>query len=205
MDETLIYKKKHSLSSFLCNDIIALFHRLKSEQYPGRCGVGINKKVKDTTDLNLLHINKNIDIIDSEYIAKITQLLSNEIKENMDNYTRLFDEIYPFDTCTLNKKGDKHEYYIDAYQIQMYEQNIGQFVYHEDSQCLPHAHRVITFMWYLNDVDDGGETEFFGHIKIKPTAGTLVLFPATWTYIHKGCVPISSNKYIITGWLYSPH
>jgi hypothetical protein len=63
--------------------------------------------------------------------------------------------------------------------------------------------RLLTFIWYLNTVENGGETEFFnGRIKIKPEKGKLLLFPSTWTYNHKGNIPISSDKYIVTGWVW---
>ena len=62
-------------------------------------------------------------------------------------------------------------------------------------------YRMITYLWYLNDVDKGGETEFWGTYKVKPEAGKLILFPATWSYPHCGNIPISNAKYIITGWL----
>jgi hypothetical protein len=51
-------------------------------------------------------------------------------------------------------------------------------------------------------VNIGGETEITGYIKIKPKTGSLLLFPATWTYPHCGKMPISNDKYIITGWVY---
>ena len=35
----------------------------------------------------------------------------------------------------------------------------------------------------------------------KPKQGSLLLFPATWTYPYSGSMPISNDKYIITGWL----
>jgi hypothetical protein len=63
-------------------------------------------------------------------------------------------------------------------------------------------HRIITYLWYLNDVEEGGETVLEDNIFIKPTIGKLLLFPACWTYPHCGRIPISSNKYIITGWIY---
>ena len=63
-------------------------------------------------------------------------------------------------------------------------------------------YRKIVFIFYLNDVDTGGETELLDDYKIKPKAGRLLFFPATWTYPHRGCIPISDNKYIATGWLY---
>jgi hypothetical protein len=57
-------------------------------------------------------------------------------------------------------------------------------------------------MWYLNDVNEGGETLFFEKYSIKPQKGKIVIFPAEWFFQHKGKIPISNDKYIITGWIY---
>jgi hypothetical protein len=60
--------------------------------------------------------------------------------------------------------------------------------------------RMLAFIWYLNDVHEGGETEFLKG-KVTPKRGSLLIFPCSWTYLHKGNVPVSNNKYIITGWI----
>jgi excinuclease ABC A subunit len=63
-------------------------------------------------------------------------------------------------------------------------------------------HRILLFMFYLNDVDEGGETEFhYQDIKIKPKAGRTVIAPAYFTHTHRGNVPVSNNKYILTSWV----
>ena len=62
--------------------------------------------------------------------------------------------------------------------------------------------RIITFIWYLNNVEEGGET-LFEDFKIKPMEGSSLFFPATWTYPHSGAMPTSNDKYIITGWIYN--
>ena len=59
-------------------------------------------------------------------------------------------------------------------------------------------HRIITYLWYLNTVDEGGETYFY-HGKVKP--GKLVYFPFGIIIIRRNA--ISHDKYIITGWVYS--
>ena len=64
-------------------------------------------------------------------------------------------------------------------------------------------YRLINFIWYLNDVEEGGETEFFGNYRIKPTQGKIVFFPSEWFYPHQGKTPLSNNKYILTGWLHT--
>jgi hypothetical protein len=97
------------------------------------------------------------------------------------------------------------DYIISDYPIfhmLKYKQNIEQFDYHNDFRIEDDKFRILTFLWYLNDVDSGGETEFFGEIKIKPKRGRLLVFPCAWPYIHKGNIPLSSDKYVITGWVY---
>ena len=60
---------------------------------------------------------------------------------------------------------------------------------------------MLVGMVYLNTVQKGGETEFFHQeIKLKPVKGTLVIFPAGITHIHKGNAPVSGRKYIINKW-----
>ena len=70
---------------------------------------------------------------------------------------------------------------------------------------LPHneaLHRTLLFMYYLNDVEEGGETDFFYQNRsIKPKAGTMVIAPAFFTHTHRGQIPISNDKYILTSWL----
>ena len=31
--------------------------------------------------------------------------------------------------------------------------------------------------------------------------GTLIVWPAGFPYVHSGNIPLSSNKFIVTGWL----
>ena len=54
------------------------------------------------------------------------------------------------------------------------------------------------FLVYLNDVKEGGETEFlYANLKIQPKKGTLLVHPAGYPYFHKGNVPVSDDKYIL--------
>jgi hypothetical protein len=87
---------------------------------------------------------------------------------------------------------------ITGYKIQMYPKSQGYFRWHADSTGKSTRGRVAAMVLYLNDVEKGGETEFFHQgIKISPRAGNLVLFPAGWNYLHCGHTPESDDKYII--------
>ena len=56
-------------------------------------------------------------------------------------------------------------------------------------------------MTYLNDVENGGETEFYYQkIKVKPEKGLTLIWSADWTFMHRGITTINEDKYIITGW-----
>jgi hypothetical protein len=61
--------------------------------------------------------------------------------------------------------------------------------------------RHLVFMTYLNDVTDGGETEWYHQqISIKPQKGLTVIWPVDWTFIHRGVPSSTQTKYIVTGW-----
>jgi hypothetical protein len=63
-------------------------------------------------------------------------------------------------------------------------------------------HRVLLFLIYLNDVEEGGETDFYYQDKsIKPKAGTMVIAPCGFTHTHRGNIPISSSKYVLASWV----
>ena len=56
-------------------------------------------------------------------------------------------------------------------------------------------------MTYLNDVNDGGETEFIHQgMQIHPEKGKTLIWPADWTHTHRGIPSPTETKYIVTGW-----
>jgi prolyl 4-hydroxylase len=62
--------------------------------------------------------------------------------------------------------------------------------------------RYLVFLWYLNDVADGGETQFVDlDIAVAPRVGRLLMFPPYWMFQHAGLPPLSNDKYIISTYL----
>ena len=90
---------------------------------------------------------------------------------------------------------------IKNFNLQRYEPGFHYKNWHYENQGLPEfISRHLTFMTYLNTIDDGGETEFFYQkLKVKPEKGLTLIWPAQWTHTHRG---LSTNevKYIMTGW-----
>ena len=150
-----------------------------------------NEDVKDTMDLF------------------ISNLKDESMKDSLIVYIRytitMFLKLYADDINKVVQYGyiPIHNVEDFGFQIQKYTMNEGKYVFHNDFMNDGNKHRVLTFLFYLNDVEEGGETEFYDSTKIRPAKGKLLLFLATWTYVHRGNVPVSSDKYILTGWLYS--
>jgi hypothetical protein len=88
--------------------------------------------------------------------------------------------------------------------IQHYAPGEGFHAWHcERSSAKPvYAARHLVFMTYLNTVTDQGETEWwYQKLKIKPVKGLTVVWPSSWTHMHRGIPSPSQDKWIITGWL----
>lgn len=70
------------------------------------------------------------------------------------------------------------------------KENDEQFGEHVDVITHEGAKRILILMVYLNDDFEEGETVFpiFGD-SVKPVKGRLIMFPPTWTYVHRGNPP----------------
>lgn len=83
-----------------------------------------------------------------------------------------------------------------------------QFSFHTDVGSYASARRFLSFLWYLNDVAEGGMTKFAysptdtPFFEIKPVQGRVLMFPPLWTYPHWGEKVISGPKYCVSGYLH---
>ena len=77
----------------------------------------------------------------------------------------------------------------------------GYHMWHCENSTYEMANRTLVWMIYLNDVEEGGETEFLHqHVRFTPKRGTVVFWPAAFTHQHRGNPPLKGTKYILTGW-----
>lgn len=188
--DNFIYINKNSLSGEVCCEIIRKFNQsvLKKQ---GITSNGENLNIKQTFDLQIQYAH--------DEWKDIYMLLSRELNYNVKQYVKNISKKIGNDYKIIGNNSLTNS----TFQMQKYIKNTGDFKYHHDFCVENESHRVITFIWYINTVDEGGETEIMKDIRIKPEEGKLLLFPACWTYPHCGLVPKSDHKYIITGWLYA--
>ena len=62
--------------------------------------------------------------------------------------------------------------------------------------------RSLVFMTYLNDIPNGGGTEFkfYPDFKVNAKKGLSLMWPTAFTHTHRGVVS-EYEKYIVTGWI----
>jgi len=208
MQDPLIYEIKNSLTKEFCSHVIEKFENQKEGKHPGYVfgyehRPMVDVSVKTTTDF---HVS-----LDEDW--------KYEDKVFFDSLSIGHDEFINHISVNLNAFMAECVYatqnIVDSgYQIQRYDpggyynwhhdSNMSNVVLFENERKTPGL-RSLTYIWYLNDIENDGENEFINGVKIKPETGKLIFFPATWTYFHRGVPPLNETKYIVTGWMTSHH
>lgn len=113
-----------------------------------------------------------------------------------------FKEIYPLYVKKYSYLKSIGPHTILDVKIQKTKVGEGYHTWHCENAFMNARNRIMAFMVYLNDVQEGGETEFlYQKCRFKPEKNTLLLWPAQYTHVHRGNPPLSNDKYIITGWI----
>ena len=97
-------------------------------------------------------------------------------------------------------KGD-YEWISGRTLAQKTKPSQGFHAWHCESSDWSNMERLLAWMIYLNDVEEGGETEFlYQQKRFFPKKNTALIWPGSWSHLHRGNPPLSGNKYILTGW-----
>lgn len=173
----------------LCDQVIDFFERHPENHTQGKTAGGLNLEAKNSTDLSI-------------WPRDLEQASHAPLR---DYIQRLFDchrdylEQWPF-LKTFFTRAD-----LGPFNIQRYRPG-GHFLkLHSERTALASSHRVLAWMTYLNDVAEGGATEFAHQdLAVQPRKGLTLIWPAEWTHAHRAGVLHSGEKHIITGWLHFP-
>ena len=177
-----IYVERDALPKSFCNNVIEKFEQ-DDRKRQGQVGGGVCLEIKRSSDLSI----SELDDWES-YDQAFFRCLNNGLKK----YLRFLPEEY-IKNKALSELGND-----TGYQIQRTQPG-DHYIWHHDQTKT----RLVTFIWYLNDVKNGGYTEFIDGTRIKPEAGKLIIFPATWDFLHRGVSPKTETKYLCTGWVHA--
>lgn len=170
-----------ALELSVCNNLISIFENTSDKHE-----IIDQNKTPSFTQFNLTQFVQT-----NSNFKEIHDLLIRKTFEYKSRYYEFVDErVFP----------DSHNF--EYYRIKKYRNN-GEDLFdtHVDVKDHESARRFLSFMFYLNDVEKGGET-IFENVNITPKTGRLVVFPPLWLFPHKGCCPVSNDKYILTTYLH---
>lgn len=164
----------------LCDNLINYFET-NPNKFKGKIGSKGEVKISEKNSTDLAVIDFEIPII-KEYLYNLSLVLTEyKNKYIYSNKNQLYWSLKPFN-------------------IQRYLPNEGFHAWHTERNCVGNSLRHLTFMTYLNNVNDGGETEFFyQQLKVKPEKGLTLIWGTDWTFTHRGVPSPTENKYIVTG------
>jgi len=170
----------------LCDDLITYFESNVAAQKAGVTGLGRDLSAKDRIDISIA--------------PNQLELPGNEVLKTYVNSLFAYYKDYLAQWPFLEQIGQNLE--MGKFNLGRYQRGQHFQKMHAERSGLGSLHRVLAWMTYLNDVDEGGET-YFDHydLTIKPRKGVTLIWPAEWTHAHKGNVLLGESKYMITGWL----
>ena len=175
----------------VCDDLITYFEQSPKKERGGTLNTSTGKfqtkknSTKISNDLGVFHRDEKDEPV-KNYRIELGKVL-NKYKEK-------------YKYCDINHTAWSLS---EPFNIQKYEPHEGFLGYHceKSSGRGVGSLRHLVFMTYLNDVTDGGETEFFYQkLKVKPKKGLTLIWGADWTFTHKGITSPTQTKYIATGW-----
>ena len=186
-----IYEIENALPKEICEEIINRFKK-DNRTEEGKVGNGeIISEIRKSTSLNISILK---DWKDVDKIMK--EVYSNAISQYCDYISR-YTVPYLGESLFNNLKDEG--YY-------MQEQKSGEYYnWHFDHLIkVDKDPRIFTCLLYLNTLeeDQGGCTEFWCGKKVRPKQGKILMFPSTWTFIHRGAeVKNGGVKYNIITWM----
>jgi hypothetical protein len=182
--------------SYFCDELISLFDKIEHD-YQAMALSRLNEDVRNSVwDGSAQFSRKNLG-------RKDKQILLQYAEQSMAYTANQYLVSCFHDYCKTYGQLQEVPMFNPDMKLQKTVKGGGYHVWHHEAADFESNHRQLVWMIYLNDLDDtqGGETEFlYQHRRIKPTKGTVVIWPAGLTHVHKGNTVLDGEKYILTGW-----
>ena len=201
---------ENALPDDYCDALIEYFEEMREMQESYNLKLIRDRKDINAKDINIIKDDLSMDINSSAFSDRFTDAgappIPEELRLGMQDallqrvlYQHLRDALLLYgDEYNTVKKVEMAPLHN---KIQKTKVGGGYHVWHDENTGRQFADRYLVYTIYLNDVEEGGETEFlYQHMRLPAKKGTICIFPANFTHTHRGNPPISNEKYIMTGW-----
>ena len=185
------------LTPMFCKHVINKFEQDERTQ-PGSIGAGRNDDdIKRSTDLYISefkdweHEHNRFQQAYNQVMMSYAANIREEVHDIVNPFARTKKKTYSGFQVQRTKPGEFYTWHTDEYNYSWMDPISRKVKLHQ---------RALTYIFYLNDVEHDGYTEFIDGTKVQPQAGKALVFPATWTFLHRGFPPKDETKYICTGW-----
>lgn len=210
-----------ALPAALCDEVVARF-LASPHRRPGATGGGVDPARKDSQDVTITDHPGWADVVAAlhaalapplrayarRFGALLTGAVATALADPATGAPRplAVDAPATLDDAALDALWARL-YRLGPVNVQRYARGRGGY-HHWHSEVFPAAdggealHRVLLVQVYLDDVAEGGETELlYQGLRVAPRRGRLLVAPAGFTHTHKGHVPRSSDKTVLTSWV----
>ena len=157
--------------------------------------------------------HQEVKVEEKDLLISFDQITLEPNSSMSQSYLKLMNDYfvhYQLDVG-IEEQDIPNDYSFEAVRIKRYLSNdYDRFDDHVDVRDYDTSRRFLAFFVYLNDVNEGGETEFIGlpkrgsyiQYKIEPKMGRMIVFPPMWPWPHKGHKPVSGKKYLLHSYLH---
>jgi prolyl 4-hydroxylase len=175
-----------ALPATFCQQMLHSFDALTRFHQPNGRGIRAGHESSAWTELDITPLTD----------ANFRQILLANMHKHLARYNRAIAQLASVPTLAIPGTEKISELIIKRYRPDADE----AFQLHFDAIGSV-SNRYLVFLWYLNDVTEGGETEFPAlGVSVKPKTGRLVMFPPYWMFQHQGKAPLSGDKYILSSY-----
>jgi hypothetical protein len=186
----------NNLSAKFCGIIINAFETDKLHQQMSTIGI---PRTPDPDFRNAIEMNCTKRAAESSEWAAIMDVLNKHAASSFKRYKSDlvaggYPEAHFFNTVTL-----------EQWRMHRYDPGKHYYKQHVDAIDIHTSKRMLMMLYYINTVDEGGETCFDTiDKKIKPQEGRLAITPAWFGFPHSAETPVSNTKYMIKTYLHYP-
>jgi len=198
--DDIVYDKEARVR-FLCNDTILL---IEDAFNFGDKLIEVTSSKDHWKDATIANNYKHEAFIDQNIRSNSGLPLLGGLDEN---YAKFEEILRGLVDITLKVYRTHNDFIVvdEMSSLDLLRYEVGQeFKMHVDT-IKGHAEfskRVLSIIFYINDNYEGGELLFSKqNVKLKPKAGTILMFPSNFCYPHASLPVTKGTKYSAVSWL----